>query len=64
MGEIVNLRRANKRLVRAQEARQAQENRVRFGRTGAQKLNDRGIEAARAALLDGKFMKPAPEDSG
>jgi hypothetical protein len=53
MGEIVNLRRAKKRLARTQDAREAKENRVRFGRTGAQKLNDQRAEDVRAALLDG-----------
>ncbi len=53
MGEIVNLNRVRKQRVRAQEAALAGENRVRFGRTGAAKLNDRRAEATRRALLDG-----------
>ena len=62
MGEIVNLKQMKKRLARAQEAREAQENRVRFGRTGAQKLNDRREAALRNSLLDAKHRDRAPDE--
>ena len=61
MGEIVNLNRARKRLARAREALDAKENRIRFGRTGAEKQNDHRAEITREALLDGKL--PEPDDS-
>ena len=61
MGEIVNLNRARKRRARAQEAALAEENRVRFGRTGTAKLNDRRAEEQRRALLDGVRREDVPE---
>lgn len=53
MGEIVNLRQLKKRRDRDARAAKAAENRVRHGRTGAQKANDRDAEARRIAQLDG-----------
>ena len=41
MGEIVNLRRVKKSRTRQERDAEAQANRVRFGRTGAEKENDR-----------------------
>ncbi len=63
MGEIVNLRRLKKAKQREAAAAAAQENRVRHGRTAAQKANDerarrRGTEAADGARLD-----PDPADA-
>lgn len=46
MAEIVNLRREKKRRDRAAEADAARENRIRHGRTGAEKERDR-LEAER-----------------
>ena len=60
MGEIVNLNRARKRLDRAREALDAKENRVRFGRTRAEKACDHRAGKIREALLDGKL----PEADG
>jgi len=53
MGEVVNLNRARKARARAEAAAQAAANRVRHGRTKAEKVNDRRAEARRQALLDG-----------
>ena len=61
MGEIVNLNREKKRRAGAQRAALAEENRVRFGRTEAAKLNDRREEATRRALLDGVRREDLPE---
>ena len=61
MGEIVNLNRARKQRARAQQAALAEENRARFGRTGAAKLNDDRAEARRRALLDGARRDDVPE---
>jgi len=58
MGEIVNLKRAKKQREREAAARLARENRVRHGRTGAAKENDRREEQRRRDALDGK----RPED--
>ncbi len=58
MGEIVNLRQMKKRRERDAQAAAAAENRVRHGRTGAQKENDRRVEERRSALLDGARSSP------
>jgi len=55
MGEIVNLNRAKKQRERQEAARLARENRVRHGRTGAQKENDRREEQRRRDALEGKL---------
>jgi hypothetical protein len=52
MAEIVSLSKARKAQRRAQQAQDAAENRVRHGRTKAQKANDRRAEERRKALLD------------
>jgi len=54
MAEIVNLRRVKKQRARAEQAQEAKENRIRHGRTAAQKENDARAEQRRQALLDGK----------
>jgi hypothetical protein len=57
MGQIVNLRRVKKARQRTAAAEAAQQNRVRHGRTAAQKANDaraqrRQTEAADNARLE------------
>jgi hypothetical protein len=52
MGEIVNLRRVKKRREQEAETVAAKRNRVRHGRTGAEKANDKRAEERRQALLD------------
>jgi len=58
MAEIVNLNRARKAKARAERAAEAAANRVKHGRTGAEKANDRAGEARRNALLDGAKREP------
>ncbi len=58
MTEIVNLNRARKAKARAERQEQAAANRVKHGRTGAEKANDRAAEARRNALLDGARRGP------
>ena len=53
MAEIVNLNKARKALKRREAEAEAAANRVKHGRTGAEKLNDRREEARRRALLAG-----------
>ncbi len=54
MAEIVNLRRARKGKARAEKEARAADNRVRFGRTKAEKRESE-IESRRVAQkLDGK----------
>jgi hypothetical protein len=52
MGEIVNLRRVKKARQRAAEADAAQQNRVRHGRTAAQKANDVRTQERRTEAVD------------
>jgi hypothetical protein len=52
MGEIVNLRRMKKQRERDDAAALAKQNRVRHGRTKAEKANDQRAEERRQALLD------------
>jgi hypothetical protein len=59
MAEIVNLRRVKKAKQRQAQADAARENRIRHGRTGAEKANDererqRQAVAAEAARLPDK----------
>ncbi len=65
MGEVINMRRARKAKTRAAKERQADENRIRFGRTKADR-NEAVIEAQKqAALLDGAFReKRDKQDEG
>jgi hypothetical protein len=59
MAEIVNLNRVRKAQAKAAQAAEAAANRVKHGRTGPAKANDRAAEARRNALLDGaKRGKP------
>ena len=53
MAEIVNLNKARKARARAEEAAESAANRVKHGRTKAEKANDARAEARRKALLDG-----------
>ena len=58
MGEIVNLRTVKKRITRATKAAHAAENRVRHGRTGAEKANDLRNESRKMELLDASRITP------
>jgi Domain of unknown function (DUF4169) len=53
MADIVNLNRMKKARARAEAAARAAANRVKHGRTAAEKANDLRAEARRRALLDG-----------
>jgi hypothetical protein len=53
MAEIVNLNRFRKAKTRADEKRQAAENRVAFGRTKAEKVADKAERERAARALDG-----------
>jgi hypothetical protein len=56
MGEIVNLNKARKNHNRAVERRKAAENRVRHGRTRAEKAEDRDESGRRERQLDGSKL--------
>lgn len=57
MGEIVNLRQAKRRLARAKAVQDAQENRVRHGRTRAQTEAERLDAARREAVTSGAKLE-------
>jgi hypothetical protein len=52
MAEIINLNKARKAKARVDKSAQAEENRVRFGRTKAQKQADAAETAKVGRLLD------------
>ncbi len=54
MAEVVNLHREKKRRARAAEADVARENRVRHGRTGAQKAADRLAAERQERVAEGQ----------
>lgn len=54
MGDIVNLNRYRKTQARAERERQAEENRIRFGRPKAETLARRQEEERHRRDLDGK----------
>jgi hypothetical protein len=60
---VVNLNRFRKKKAREDRAKQAEINRIRHGRTQAEKDRER-LERERAArLIDGKRLEPdAPEE--
>jgi hypothetical protein len=61
MAEIVNLRRVKKQRAAAEQAAEAQRNRVLHGRTKGEKLRDR-LEQERAARgADGARLEPEGE---
>lgn len=61
MSKVVNLRQFRKRKAREDEAAQAAENRVRFGRTKAQKEQDE-LEAEQARLRMDQLRRETPDD--
>lgn len=62
MADIINLRQVRRRKAREADTAQAAENRVRFGRTKAQRQADE-IERNRAERqLDGAKIEGASED--
>ena len=60
MGEIVNLQRIRKQRAKAAAAKDAAENRVRHGRTGAARQTEALEAARRKAALDGAKKDPEP----
>ncbi len=61
MSKVINLRQFRKRKAREDEAMQAAENRVRFGRTRAQKQQDE-LEAEQARQRMDQLRREAPGD--
>lgn len=63
MGEVVNLNRARKARAKTERERTAAENRVRFGRTKAERDEERARREAAERLLDGRAVTRGPESS-
>ena len=61
MAEPINLNRARKAKVRADAEGLASANRARFGRTKAEKLNDKAAEARLVRKLDQVRLPKDPE---
>jgi len=65
MADVVNLNRARKARDRAAQAAIAAANRVKHGRTLAERQRDAATETSRAALLDGaRLAEAAPGTRG
>ena len=61
MAEIVNLSKLRKAKTRAEDESRAQANRIKYGRTKAEKENDRRAEERRALLHQGKKLETGEE---
>lgn len=61
MAEIVNLRRARKQRARQEAEQQAQQNRIAFGRTKAERNLTEAERDKAARTLDGHRLAP-PDD--
>ncbi|RCW28409.1 uncharacterized protein DUF4169 [Ciceribacter lividus] len=62
--DVVNLRQYKKTKARAEKDRTAEQNRILFGRTKAEKeLTRAEREKAEKTLDQGKLERPAPDDS-
>jgi hypothetical protein len=57
MAEIINLKRVRKDKVRREHDRDAEANRLRFGRTKAQKAADKNAKERERRSLDDKELK-------
>ncbi len=59
---IVNFNKFRKARDKADAEKQAQENRVRFGRTKAEKEKTSGEECTKSKMLDGAKLQPRLDD--
>jgi len=62
MSEIVNLNQVRKRKHRAEKKKSAENNRVKFGRTKAEREFAKATRSAHESGLDGKEL--TPQDKG
>ena len=62
MTEIVNLNQFRKNKRRADKKRAAENNRLKFGRTKAEREATEATQAAKNKELDGKKVTPPPGD--
>ena len=61
MSKVVNLNRLRKQKARAEADKQAAENRVRFGRSKAEKAREAAVAEEARRKLDQLRRDPAPE---
>lgn len=57
MGEVINLRHARKAKARIVKARQAEENRVRYGQTKEERERNASREEKQKAIVEGAFRE-------
>lgn len=55
---VVNFRKAKKKIARADKEKNAEQNRVKFGRTKAQKLADKTVKDKAAKHIDDHKREP------
>lgn len=60
-GDVVNLRQFKKRLARADRQQTAEQNRITFGRTKAEKNLTRALKDKSEKTLDAGKLEPKPE---
>jgi len=60
MAEIVNLKQARKEKARREQNNEADANRLRFGRTKAQKAADKDAQARPRQTIEGKKLDREP----
>lgn len=61
MAETVNLNKFRKARTREEEKSRAQENRIKYGRTKAEKENDRRVAERREREAAGRRLEPKKE---
>ncbi len=64
MGDIINLNKFRKERQREAEKKAARDNRVRFGRTGAEKASERATAEKAEAELSGKMRDARRDEDG
>jgi len=60
-GKVVNLRQARKRRARAEKERKAEQNRIRFGRTKAERNLSEALREKHARHVDGHRREEGEE---
>jgi hypothetical protein len=62
MAEIVNLNKTRKAKARSEQDSQARANRIKYGRTKAEKENDRRADERRESLHQGRKREDGEEE--
>ena len=64
MAEIINLQKVRKQRARADKAEQAEQNRIKFGRTKAERMLEETRAEKLAKLTDGHRLDGDPDKQG